>query len=114
MYGRGKGLAPADRSDADDVEAHACPKCEAQPGSPCRSRGRGGLGDIGRSRRSARPRRVAPADAQGTAVPLPDHRPGDGGLVPRAPLRLRGELRAVESVKCPASMILPLSKYLDH
>ncbi|MFC8278377.1 hypothetical protein ACFUJR_38895 [Streptomyces sp. NPDC057271] len=26
-------------SDADDVEAHACPKCEAQPGSPCRSRG---------------------------------------------------------------------------
>ncbi|WP_435886112.1 zinc finger domain-containing protein [Streptomyces erythrochromogenes] len=26
-------------SDGDDVEAHACPKCEAQPGSPCRSRG---------------------------------------------------------------------------
>ncbi|WP_425281752.1 zinc finger domain-containing protein [Streptomyces nitrosporeus] len=28
-----------DRSDADDVEAHACPKCEAQPERPCRSRG---------------------------------------------------------------------------
>ncbi|WP_425264506.1 zinc finger domain-containing protein, partial [Streptomyces europaeiscabiei] len=28
-----------DRSDADDAEQHACPKCVAQPGSPCRSRG---------------------------------------------------------------------------
>ncbi|WP_435844275.1 zinc finger domain-containing protein [Streptomyces clavifer] len=27
------------RPDADDVEQHACPKCGAQPGSPCRSRG---------------------------------------------------------------------------
>ncbi|MGE7391586.1 zinc finger domain-containing protein [Streptomyces sp. NPDC004126] len=31
--------SPADQPDADDVEQHACPKCEAQPGSPCRSRG---------------------------------------------------------------------------
>ncbi|WP_437065229.1 hypothetical protein [Streptomyces sp. enrichment culture] len=31
--------SPTDRSDADDVEQHACPKCDAQPGSPCRSRG---------------------------------------------------------------------------
>ncbi|WP_457921060.1 zinc finger domain-containing protein, partial [Streptomyces albidoflavus] len=29
----------SDRSDADDVEQRACPKCDAQPGSPCRSRG---------------------------------------------------------------------------
>ncbi|WP_457757934.1 zinc finger domain-containing protein [Streptomyces rubiginosohelvolus] len=32
-------LAPTSRPDADDVEALACPKCDAQPGSPCRSRG---------------------------------------------------------------------------
>ncbi|MEV5560213.1 hypothetical protein AB0L44_41785 [Nonomuraea wenchangensis] len=31
--------SPTDRSDADDVEQHVCPKCDAQPGSPCRSRG---------------------------------------------------------------------------
>jgi hypothetical protein len=31
--------SPTDRSDADDVEQHACPKCDAQPGSPFRSRG---------------------------------------------------------------------------
>ncbi|MGW0819400.1 zinc finger domain-containing protein [Streptomyces viridiviolaceus] len=31
--------SPADQSDADDVEQHTCPKCDAQPGSPCRSRG---------------------------------------------------------------------------
>jgi DNA invertase Pin-like site-specific DNA recombinase len=26
------------RSDADEIERHACPRCEVQPGSPCRSR----------------------------------------------------------------------------
>ncbi|MGV9350200.1 zinc finger domain-containing protein [Streptomyces spiralis] len=25
--------------DADDVELHPCPRCDVQPGSPCRSRG---------------------------------------------------------------------------
>jgi hypothetical protein len=25
-------------SDADDVERHPCPRCQVQPGSPCRSR----------------------------------------------------------------------------
>ncbi|WP_444545207.1 zinc finger domain-containing protein [Streptomyces brasiliensis] len=28
----------ASPSEADDVERHACPRCRAEPGSPCRSR----------------------------------------------------------------------------
>ncbi|MGY0070182.1 recombinase family protein [Streptomyces sp. QTS137] len=31
--------SPTDRSDADGFGQHACPKCDARPGSPCRSRG---------------------------------------------------------------------------
>ncbi|CAM5697249.1 zinc finger domain-containing protein [Streptomyces aurantiogriseus] len=36
----GGGLAPqeASPSDADEVERHPCPRCRAEPGSPCRSR----------------------------------------------------------------------------
>jgi hypothetical protein len=33
---------PAEQSDPDDVEQRACPKCDAQPGSPYRSRGGAG------------------------------------------------------------------------
>ncbi|MFJ5595708.1 hypothetical protein ACIQCG_38970 [Streptomyces noursei] len=28
----------ASPSDADEVERHPCPRCRAEPGSPCRSR----------------------------------------------------------------------------
>ncbi|WP_452750462.1 zinc finger domain-containing protein [Streptomyces celluloflavus] len=31
--------SPSDRTDADDVGQPTCPKCDARPGSPCRSRG---------------------------------------------------------------------------
>lgn len=41
--------APAS-SDADDVERHACPRCLAQPGSPCRSRS-GAAGSMSHSGR---------------------------------------------------------------
>ncbi|WP_436846820.1 zinc finger domain-containing protein [Streptomyces litmocidini] len=42
--------SPIDRSDTDDVEQRACPKCDAQPGSPCRSRG-GALASAHHTRR---------------------------------------------------------------
>ncbi|KMS86504.1 zinc finger domain-containing protein [Prauserella rugosa] len=33
-----EGIEPAALSDADEVERHPCPRCLAEPGSPCLSR----------------------------------------------------------------------------
>ncbi|MEU7730909.1 hypothetical protein AB0B78_37775 [Streptomyces sp. NPDC040724] len=43
-------------ADADDVERHRCPRCSAEPGSPCRSRGGAvtGTGHTGRFTRVPR------------------------------------------------------------
>ncbi|WP_455710631.1 zinc finger domain-containing protein [Streptomyces achromogenes] len=66
--------SPNDRSDADDVEQRACPKCDAQPGSPCRSRG-GAVASAYHTRRfTVVPRlkkalRVPPPADRGSAPP---------------------------------------------
>lgn len=52
--------SPADRSDAADVEQHACPGCDAQPGSPCRSRG-GAIASACHARRSTKVPRLKKA-----------------------------------------------------
>jgi DNA invertase Pin-like site-specific DNA recombinase len=64
--------SPTDRSDADDVERHTCPKCDAQPGSPCRSRG----GAVTSSYHTGRFTKV-PRLAKRLRVPTPaDRSPG--------------------------------------
>ncbi|MEV8546998.1 recombinase family protein [Streptomyces sp. NPDC051572] len=77
--------AASDRSDADDVEQHACPKCDAQPGSPCRSRG-GAVTSAYHTRRFTKVPRLAKA----LRVPTPaDRGPGQSwrpGTPPPAPI----------------------------
>ncbi|MGW2770708.1 recombinase family protein [Streptomyces sp. NPDC001275] len=64
--------SPPDRSDADDIEQHACPKCDAQPGSPCRSRG-GAVASAYHTRRFTQVPRLEKA----LRVPTPaDRNPG--------------------------------------
>ncbi|WP_449657255.1 zinc finger domain-containing protein [Streptomyces litchfieldiae] len=69
--------SPADRSDADDVEQHACPKCDAQPGSLCRSRG-GAVASAYHTRRFTMVPRLKKALRVPTAA-----RAGRGGPAPR-------------------------------
>ncbi|MGW1817315.1 zinc finger domain-containing protein [Streptomyces sp. NPDC002125] len=83
--------SPTDRSDADDVERHICPKCDAQPGSPCRSRG-GAVASAYHTRRFTKVPRLAkllraptPAD-RGPGRPW---RPGTPPLAPIDPCRAR-------------------------
>ncbi|WP_443742977.1 zinc finger domain-containing protein [Streptomyces solaniscabiei] len=67
--------SPTGRSDADDVEQHACPKCDAQPGSPCCSRG-GAVACAYHTRRFTKVPRLKKA----LRVPTPA---GRGGPAPR-------------------------------
>ncbi|MHC0429917.1 zinc finger domain-containing protein [Streptomyces sp. O3] len=73
------------RSDADDVEQHACPKCDAQPGSPCRSRG-GAVASAYHTRRFTKVPRLKKA----LRVPTPAAAADRGG---RAPRRRRSSTR---------------------
>ncbi|MFJ2899081.1 recombinase family protein [Streptomyces sp. NPDC087218] len=75
----------SEQSDADDVERHACPRCNAQPGSPCRSRG-GSVASAYHTRRFTKVPRLKKA----LRVPTPaDRRPGQPwrpGTPPPAPI----------------------------
>ncbi|WP_234438643.1 hypothetical protein [Streptomyces sp. NRRL S-340] len=77
--------SPADRSDADDVEQHACPKRDAQPGSPCRSLG-GAVASAYRTRRFT----MVPWLKKALRVPTPADRgpgrPWRPGTPPPAPV----------------------------
>ncbi|MGW6484999.1 zinc finger domain-containing protein [Streptomyces sp. NPDC055059] len=59
-----------ERTDADDVEQHDCPKCDAQPGSPCRSRG-GAVASAYHTRLFTRvpPRMLRPSGRGGIRTP---------------------------------------------
>lgn len=73
------------RSDADDVEQHACPKCDAQHGSPCRSRG-GAVASACHTRRFT----TVPRLKKALRVPAPADRgpglPWRPGTPPPAPI----------------------------
>ncbi len=100
------------RSDADDVEAHACPKCEAQPGSPCRSRG-GAVASAYHTRRFTKVPRLkkalrvpTPAD-RGPGRPLAAGHPAPGPGRPGPPgsghpHRLRPLLHPRPGTRLPA------------
>lgn len=77
--------AAAPLSDADEVEQHSCPRCLAEPGSPCRSRS----GAVAGTYHTGRFTKVARL-AKELRVPTPaDRRPGQPwrpGKPPPAPI----------------------------
>ncbi|WP_409472539.1 recombinase family protein [Streptomyces sp. HC307] len=75
----------SDRSDADDVERHACPKCDAQPGSPCRSRG-GAVASAHHARRFTMVARLKKALRVPTPADRGPGRPWRPGTPPPAPI----------------------------
>lgn len=77
--------SPTDRSDADDVEQHACPKCDAQPGSPCRSRG-GAVASAYHTRRFTKVPRLKKALRVPTPADRGPGRPWRPGTPPPAPI----------------------------
>ncbi|CAM3310904.1 DNA-invertase hin [Arthrobacter ulcerisalmonis] len=74
-----------DQSNADEVEQHPCPRCDVQPGSPCRSRS----GAVASTYHTGRFTKV-PRLAKALRVPTPaDRGPGQPwrpGTPPPAPL----------------------------
>ncbi|SFQ82108.1 recombinase family protein [Amycolatopsis rubida] len=82
--------AAAPLSDADDVERHSCPRCLAEPGSPCRSRSGAVAGTYHTGRftkvaRLAKELRVpTPAD-RGPGQPWRPGTPPPAPIAPTAP-----------------------------
>ncbi|MFE5112913.1 hypothetical protein [Streptomyces sp. NPDC056663] len=77
--------APDDRSDTDDVEQHACPKCGAQPRSPCRSRA-GAVASACHTRRFTQVPRLRKALRMPTPADRGPGRPWWPGTPPPAPI----------------------------
>ncbi|GAA2470518.1 recombinase family protein [Streptomyces mauvecolor] len=76
--------SPTGRSDADDIEQHACPKCDAQPGSPCRSRG-GAVASAYHTRRFTQVPRLKKALRVPTPADRSPGKPWRPGTPPPAP-----------------------------
>ncbi|MGP3938556.1 recombinase family protein [Streptomyces sp. 6N106] len=93
--------SPTDPSDADDVERHACPKCDAQPGSPCRSRG-GAVASAYRTRRFAQVPRLKKALRVPTPADRGPGRPWRPGTRVRVRPRFEEALRTAREVKAHA------------
>ncbi|WP_257980604.1 hypothetical protein [Streptomyces sp. CB02959] len=74
-----------ERLDADDVERQACPKCDAQPGSPCRSRG-GAVASAYHTRRFTMVPRLKKALRVPTPADRGPGRPWRPGTPPPAPI----------------------------
>ncbi len=74
-----------DRRDADEVERHPCPRCQAEPGSPCRSRS----GAVAGSYHTGRFTKVTRLSKALRLLTPADRRPGQPwrpGTPPPAPL----------------------------
>ncbi|AJT61849.2 recombinase family protein [Streptomyces chattanoogensis] len=65
-------------SDADDVECHPCPRCQVQPGSPCRSRSGAvaGIYHTGRFKKVARLAKLLRVPTPAVRGPGQPWRPG--------------------------------------
>ncbi|GGT46190.1 hypothetical protein GCM10010176_106670 [Nonomuraea spiralis] len=79
------GIADDITRDADDVERHRCPRCDVEPGPPCRSRSGAIVGTYHTGRFTAAPRPAKRLRVQTPANRSPG-RPWRPGTPPPAPV----------------------------